>query len=121
MVRAPTLEDEDSRRLGRERKTLIAERVRHVNRIKGLLFAQGVSGYEPQRRDRRQRLDELKTGDGRPLPPHLKAQISREFDRIELLIKQIKALAKEQNALLASPAAPQAVANGVHPPAMLME
>ena len=92
MVRAPTPEDEDSRRLCRERKTLTVERVQHVNRIKGLLFSQGVSGYEPLRRDRRQRLDRLETGDGRPLQPHLKAQISRELDRLELLIEQIKAV-----------------------------
>ena len=69
MVRAPTPEDEDSRRFYRKRKTLTVERIQHINRIKGLLFSQGVSGYEPLRRDRRQRLDELKTGDGRPLPP----------------------------------------------------
>jgi transposase len=41
MVRAPTPQEEDRRRLCRERKTLVAERVEHVNRIKGLLFAQG--------------------------------------------------------------------------------
>ena len=68
MVKAPTPEEEDRRRLCRERKVLIAERVKHVNRVKGLLFSQGVSGYEPLRRDRRQRLDELTTGDGRSLP-----------------------------------------------------
>jgi transposase len=100
MVRAPTPEDEDSRRLCRERTTLIVERVQHVNRIKGLLFSQGASGYEPLRRNRRQRLDELKTGDGRPLPPHLKAQISRELDRLELLLEQIRAVEKERDALL---------------------
>jgi transposase len=44
MVRAPTPEEEDRRRLGRERRVLVAERVEHVNRIKGLLFSQGVSG-----------------------------------------------------------------------------
>jgi transposase len=60
MVKAPTPEEEDRRRLCRERKILIAERVKHVNRIKGLLFCQGVSGYKPLRRDRRQRLDELR-------------------------------------------------------------
>ena len=37
MVRAPTPEDEDRRRICRERKVLIMERVQHVNRIKGLL------------------------------------------------------------------------------------
>jgi transposase len=101
MVRAPSPESEDSRRLSRERKTLTVERVQHVNRIKGLLFSQGVSGYEPLRRNRRQRLDELKTGDGRPLPPHLKAQISRELDRLELLIEQVKIVETERDALFA--------------------
>ena len=102
MVKAPTPEEEDRRRLSRERKTLIGERVEHVNRIKGLLFCQGVSDYEPLRRDRRQRLDELKTGDGRALPDHLKAQISRELDRLELLLEQIKAVEAGQNTLFAA-------------------
>ena len=35
----------------------------------GLLFSQGVSGYEPLRRDRRKRLEALRTGDGRRCPP----------------------------------------------------
>jgi len=102
MVKAPTPEDEDRRRLCRERKTLTNERVQHVNRIKGLLFCQGISGYEPLRRNRRQRLDELKTGDARPLPPHLKAQIARELDRLELLLEQIKAVETERDALISA-------------------
>ena len=53
MVRVPTPEEEDRRRIGRERKALVAERVLHVNRVKGLLFSQGVRDYEPLRRDRR--------------------------------------------------------------------
>jgi len=69
MVRAPLPADEDRRRITRERRILIAERVEHVNRIKGLLFAQGIRGYEPLRRDRRARLEGLRTGDGRDLPP----------------------------------------------------
>jgi transposase len=103
MVKAPTPEEEDRRRLIRERKVLTAERVRHINRIKGLLFGQGVSGYEPQRRDRRARLDELRTGDGRPLGEHLKVQIGRELDRLELLLDQIKAVEAARDALLAGP------------------
>ena len=101
MVRAPTPQDEDRRRLSRERKTLVAERVEHVNRIKGLLFSQGISSYEPMRRDRRQRLEDLRTGDGRSLPTHLKTQISRELDRLELLLDQIKLAEAERDALLA--------------------
>jgi transposase len=80
---------------------LIAERITHVNRIKGLLFAQGVCDYAPLRRDRRVRLEALRTGDGRALPSHLKMQISRELDRLELLLEQIKTVETEQAALLA--------------------
>ena len=54
------------------------------------------------------------TGDGRPLPTHLKTQISRELDRLELLLEQIKAVEAERDALLAAAQAPAAV------PAMLL-
>jgi transposase len=101
-IQAPTPEEEDRRRLCRERKVLTNERVQHVNRIKGLLFCQGVSGYKPLRRDRRRRLDELRTGDSRPLSKHLKDQISRELDRLELLLEQIKATETKRDALLAA-------------------
>ena len=101
MVRAPSPMEEDARRIMRERKTLTGERVAHVNHIKGFLFAQGVSGYEPLRRDRRTRLEELRTGDGRELPRHLTAQILRELDRLELLLAQIKAVEAERDVELA--------------------
>ncbi len=102
MVKAPTPQEEDRRRLCRERKVLIAEQVKHVNRIKGLLFSQGIFGYEPLRRNRRARLEELQTGDGRLLPEHLKAQIRRELDRLELLLEQIKTVEDERDLLLAT-------------------
>jgi len=102
MLRVPTPEEEDRRRLSRERQALTNERVRHVNRIKGLLFGQGVSSYEPLHRDRRKRLEALKTGDGRPLPAHLKMQVGRELDRLELLLEQIKAVEAARDAMLAA-------------------
>src|SRR3954464_13852187 len=101
MVQAPTPQEEDRRRISRERETLTAERVQHVNRIKGLLFAQGIGDYEPLHRNRRERLEELITGDGRPLPEGLKAQIRRELDRLELVIEQVKAVEADRDALLA--------------------
>src|SRR6202521_5556154 len=56
MAGAPTPQEEDRRRVCRERRTLVGERVQHVNRIKGLLFAQGLFRYERRRRGRRERL-----------------------------------------------------------------
>lgn len=102
MVTAPSPEAEDRRQISRERRSLTAERVAHVNRIKGLLFAQGISDYEPIRRDRRDRLETVRTGDGRPLPNALKQRISRELDRLELLLGQIRAVEEQRDALLAS-------------------
>jgi transposase len=102
MVRAPTPEEEDRRRICRERKVLIAERVRHVNRIKGLLFSQGTGDYQPLGRDRRRALETLRTGDGRELAPHLKRQIGRELDRLELLMEQIAAVEGERDAMLSA-------------------
>lgn len=117
MVRVPAPEEEDRRRIGRERKALVAERVLHVNRVKGLLFSQGIRDYEPLRRDRRPRLEELRTGDGRALPGYIRAQVSRELDRLELLLEQIKAVEAERDALVTSmtvgAAAPTAMLLGI--------
>jgi transposase len=120
MVAAPSPEEEDRRRLCRERRTLIAERITHVNRVKGLLFAQGISDYAPMRRDRRARLEVLRTGDGRALPAHLKMQISRELDRLELLLDQIKAVEAEQDALLVAASRPAGGAAAPDPATMLL-
>ncbi|MGY4331518.1 transposase [Bradyrhizobium sp. LB7.2] len=120
MVAAPSPEEEDRRRLCRERRTLIAERIVHVNRIKGLLFAQGIFDYVPMRRNRRAALDVLRTGDGRVLPAHLKVQIGRELDRLELLLEQIAAVEREQDALLAA-SRPAGGTEGSNPVAMLLD
>src|SRR3954470_16008243 len=74
MVRPPSPGEEDRRRTSRERGTLLKERVRHTNRIKGLLATQGVYDFEPLRPDRLERLGALVTGDGRPLPARLAGQ-----------------------------------------------
>src|SRR5258708_26512411 len=71
-----------------------------VTGIKGFFFAQGVCGYEPLRKGRRERLEDLRTGDGRPLPVHLKAQIIRELDRLEVVLEQLKTVEAERDALL---------------------
>jgi transposase len=99
MVVPPSPEEEDRRRTCRERATLLRERIRHVNRVKGLLSGQGIVHYEPLDRNRRTRLDELKTGDGRPLPSHLRAELLREIEVIELLLHQIADVEAERDAV----------------------
>jgi transposase len=98
MVVPPTPEEEDRRRISRERKVLKSECIAHCNRIKGLLQAQGISDYDPTRRDRRARLEAMTTGDGRALAPLLKAQIGRELARLELVLEQIETVEQARDA-----------------------
>ncbi|SKA24977.1 IS110 family transposase [Consotaella salsifontis] len=104
MLRVPTPEEEDRRRIGRERKILMSERIKHSNRIKGLLFSQGITTFSPLRRDRRKVLDTLVTGDGRPLPGYMKRQILREIERLEQIIDQLVIVDGERDAMLAEAA-----------------
>ena len=99
MVRPPSPQEEDRRRVVRERAVLIRERIAITNRIRGLLMSQGVTDYQPTRRDRRQRLDTLVTGDGRALPPQMKRELERALDRLDLLLQQIKAVEAERDAM----------------------
>ena len=89
MVRPPSPEQEDARRLSRERDRLVGERTAHGNRIKGLLHGQGVRDVEPRRKDFREQLARACTGDGRALPPRLVAEIVREHDRLMLIAGQL--------------------------------
>jgi transposase len=102
VVRVPTPEAEDARRLTREREALLKERIRHVNRIKSLCALQGIYDFEPLRPRAAERLDQLVTGDGQPFPRHLKAEIQRQLDRLEQVVHQIG----EVEALRDGPASP---------------
>jgi transposase len=96
VVNVPSIEEEDARRSHRERQRLIRERTAHINRIKGLLFAQGVRGVEP---GRRKRLDFslLRTGEGHPLADRLRAELEREYARLDLINTQLRAVEAERD------------------------
>ena len=100
MVRVPTVEDEDRKRRTRERERLLKERIAHTNRIKGLLFGQGIRDVMPLKSSFVAGLDKLRTGDGRVLPPRLKDEIVREHERLCLVHKQIIALEAKSKAEL---------------------
>jgi transposase len=104
LVRVPTPEQEEARRLHRERRRLVRERVAHTNRIRGLLAAQGIFDLHPLRADRRERLDALVTGDGRPLGPASRRDILREIERLELVLSQLAAVEAERDAVAAGDA-----------------
>ena len=70
----------------------------HVNRIKGLLFTQGIYDYGPLKRKRRAQLEGLQTGDRRFLAGASEGT-GRELDRLEMILTQLKTIEQERYAL----------------------
>ena len=94
VVVVPTPEEEDAKRPHREYERLVKERTSHGNRVRALLFAQGIRDFEPMARDRLERLAEL------AILPGLKAELSRECRRLAKLIDDIAEVEAELAALV---------------------
>ena len=97
VVSPPSVEDEDARQLHRELKTLKGDRTRHSNRIKGLLAGCGLSVKVEE--DLPQALEKLKTWEGKPFVkvyPSLRERVLREFERMQLVEKDIRHLHRER-------------------------
>ena len=95
VVRIPTIDEEDLRRSHRERSRLIGERTAHINRIKGLLFGQGIRVGTIS--SKTLALDKFVTGDGRRLPPRVVAEIAREMKRLATVEEQIEEVERERD------------------------
>jgi transposase len=89
VVHVPAVEDEDRKRRTRERERLLKERTAHTNRIKGVLFGQGIRDAMPLKPGFIAGLSQVRTGDGRPLPPCLKQEVVREHERLCLVNRQL--------------------------------
>jgi transposase len=104
VLRIPTEEEEDGRRLHRELERLKNEHTQHTNRIRSLLALQGirvggtigVRGWEEQ-------LEALRCWDGRELPPGLKAELVRESERLQTVREQIRGIEREQREAVDEP------------------
>jgi transposase len=97
MVVIPSVEEEDLRRTHRERNRLVRERTAHINRIKGLLFGQGIRGINVKARYKKLVPAELVTADGRPLPERLAREIAREIDRLAQVQEQVRDVERERD------------------------
>ena len=97
IVRIPSVEEEDARRSHRERQRLIRERTGHINRIKGLLFAQGIRDIKPKLRRSRIDFAALETAEGHPLPDRLRRELEREYARLSLIATQLREVEKERD------------------------
>jgi transposase len=101
VVRAPSIEEEDARRLHRELERMKRERLAHRVRMQSLLVVQGVrlriKGAA------RLRLETLTLWDGRALPGELRSELEREAERLALVERQIAALETARRERLREP------------------
>jgi transposase len=98
IVRVPGVEQEDARRASRERDRLVEEQTAHTNRIKALLRLVGMAVGNPRRRDWLVWLERQRDWRGQPVPPHLLAEVRREYARLTLLREQLAELEQAQAA-----------------------
>jgi len=105
VVRVPSEEQEDKRRLHRNVERLKKEKTQHRSRVFSLLATQGVR--PGNLKVFLAELDAARIWDGKPLPPALKAEIEREWDRLRLVEEQIRAITKEQREQLKQAGSPE--------------
>ena len=99
-VRVPTVEEEDRRRLLRERDAVVKQKIACSNRILGLLRVQGIRDLHPREKGFLKKLGRARTGDGREIPPCLKEEVERHYAQYCGLVDWIEVLEQKKKKTL---------------------
>lgn len=94
VVHVPLADVEDQRQLHRELIELKTERTAHVNAIKGLLAGVGLAAAVDENFP--QRLENLRQWDDTKVPPGLSQRLLREFERWQMIGRQVAELEKQR-------------------------
>lgn len=97
VVRVPDAEAEAGRILHRELERLQKERGSLSNRVKGLLFSQGIRVDRLHLEDWDAQCHAFQGFDGQPLALDLQQELKRSGERLRLLHSQIRELERERN------------------------
>lgn len=95
-VAIPTLSQEDAKRPGRERETLVAEASRIGHRMKAALVRLGIRNFNPKLKAAASGLDQLRTPEGEAIPPNTRDEIRRDMQRRQLVSEQIRNIERER-------------------------
>ena len=89
---------------GREHQTLSGEKTRIINRVKGALIRLGIRNFNANLRRAAERLQQLRTPEGTPIPPNTLAELERDLARLRFVADQARAIEKTRlNQLQAAP------------------
>jgi len=97
VLRVPSEQAEDERRVYRERERLLKERGAHRARMQSLLLLHNLRRVDLRAAGLGERLARLGVG------PRLRAELEREVERLALVERQLAAIAKERASELAQP------------------
>ena len=115
MVAIPTLAEEDARRPNREHEHLVGERTRILNRLKATMIRHGIHNFNVKQRKALEKLGQLRSAEGVPLPANTLDELRRDMARLRLICEQIKEIEKARLRRLQE--APQ---EGAHPMLLLL-
>ena len=99
-VRVPSVEEEDRKRLLRERQRLVKARTSLTNSIKGLLKLHGIFDLDPRARGFDEKFANVVTAYGSPFPPRARQEIERLKERLSLVQRQIAEVEAERDAVV---------------------
>ena len=99
-VRVPSVEEEDRKRLLRERRRLVKERTSLTNSIKGLLKLHGIFDLDPRFKGFGEQFAEARTACGSAIPPRARQEILRLLERLSLVQRQIAEVEAERDAVV---------------------
>ena len=97
-VRVPSVEEEDRKRLLRERQRLVKERTSLTNSIKGLLKLHGIFDLDPRLKGFDEEFADVETAYGSLFPPRARQEIERIKERLSLVERQIAEVEAERDA-----------------------
>lgn len=97
MVRIPSEVEEDLRRPGRERERLICERLQLENRMENLQCLHGCPAFKPRLKKAAERLEQLRSFTGAPLPEKAMAEMRRLMVRHRLISEQLREIEAERD------------------------
>ena len=96
MAAIPTLEEEDAKRPSREHEKLVGERTRIINRIKSTLARLGIKGFKPTLRNAEEKLGQVRSAEGTPLPENTREESRRDMARLRIVRMQIKEIEQQR-------------------------
>ena len=92
MVAVPTDEQQDARRMSRERKRLAKAQTKLLNQLKAMFTELGIHDFNPGLKKAPECLEELRAPNGKSIPPNALAEIRRTMDALAFYRGQIAAV-----------------------------